>query len=691
MPAGRRSRDLLALAALSLLLAGLAVTPAARWLAGLSYDTALLLRHHLFDPGRAPAQSHAVVVALDEETYRRPPFQATPQAAWTPQLATLLTSITAADAAVVGFDLVYPTSLESMQRGYDRSFLLALRQAARENRLILGKVQHGAHPIEPHPMQKLAVGGAANIRSLNVLEDADGIIRRLPLFFATAEPHGHEPGFALDMAQRLAGSNGLPQPARPDTPPLLLNFNTRPGAIPTYSAADLLACAEAGDAAYFQRHFAGKAVIFASVLDVEDRRLTTKRLTTQPDGSHPPPRCRLETLPLGRADLARDSIPGVYIHATAINNLIDGDALQEISPPGLFGIALVLTGLVVLAAYFLPLAQAALSSLALVLMLPVAAAWSLHQGIALPWLTLEAIMALALGGSIAYRIMVTDQDKRLIARLFSLYLPGSVIDGMLRAGRLPALGGEEREVSILFSDIAGFTRLAETMPPTDLVQALNDYFTAMTTIIEQHGGFVDKFIGDAIVAVFGAPLAQHDHATQAVRAALAMQQAVNAEPRHFTLAGQAFSIRIGINTGPVLIGNIGSPRRLNYTIIGDAVNLAARLEGANKQYHSNILVSETTAAAAGPAFAWRLIDRVRVLGREQPVAILTPLAGEQAGLAPTYQAIWAHIEQRDFAAAAALLQPLSDDPVAVNLLARLPAMAAAPSQPWPPVTDLTEK
>lgn len=686
-----RWRDLAALAGLALLLALLAASPALRWLDGPSLDTAFALRHRLYGPIAAPEQSRAVVVALDEETYRRPPFQGIPQAAWTPHLAKVLRAVQQGGAGVIGFDLVYPTSLEGMQRGYDRDFLLALRGASRENKLVLGKVQHAAQPIEPHQMQTMAVGGAGNIRALNVFEDGDGIIRRLPLSFATPQAGEREASFAAELAERLDGDAARKAVTDADGN-ILLNFNTAPGDIPTYSLADLLACAEAGDAEYFSRHFAGKAVIFATVLDVEDRRLTSKRYATAAEGQAAPPRCRLETMPLARADLARDSIPGVYIHATAINNLLQGNALRAVSRSAWFGAALALALLMALAAFRLPLAAAGLMGGALLLLVPLAATWLLHRGITLPWLNMEAVLVLALGGGTGYRILVTDQDKRLIAKLFALYLPSSVIDSMVRSGHLPALGGEEREVTVLFSDIAGFTHISESTEPAALVQALNTYFSAMTDIIEAHGGFVDKFIGDAIVAVFGAPAADPHHAAQAVRAALAMRNILRSAPERFGVGGQPFRTRIGLNTGRVLIGNIGSPRRFNYTVIGDAVNLAARLEGANKQYGSAILASAATREAAEEAaLNWRRLDIVRVMGRDQPVELLEPLDETELALADSFNAAWQAVERRDFAAADVALASADQDPPTRMLRARLPHMAELPTSPWPPVKDLTEK
>ena len=191
---------------------------------------------------------------------------------------------------------------------------------------------------------------------------------------------------------------------------------------------------------------------------------------------------------------------------------------------------------------------------------------------------------------------------------------------------MPELGGETRELTVLFSDIIGFTGISERLPPEHLVSLLNQYFEVITDIVEAHDGFVDKYIGDAIVAIFGAPIAVERHAEKAVRAALECRKAIadfNAPwlgSTQITLAS-----RIGINTGEALIGNIGSPRRLSYTVIGDAVNLAARLEGTNKSYDTNILVSNTTQTRARSTIAFREIDLIRVVGRVQPVTIFEPL------------------------------------------------------------------
>ena len=205
----------------------------------------------------------------------------------------------------------------------------------------------------------------------------------------------------------------------------------------------------------------------------------------------------------------------------------------------------------------------------------------------------------ALAATIGFRFVVADKDRRLLQKSFALYLAPHVINRMLSSNKLPELGGETRNVTVFFSDIEGFSLIAEKMSPDGLMELMNEYLSAMTDVIERHGGYVDKYIGDSIVAVFGAPADDPDHAANAARAALdccTQLDRAQRDPRplfHDCKLAQ----RIGINSGEALVGNFGSRRRFNYSVMSDAVNLASRLEGANKFYGTTIIASETTVAA----------------------------------------------------------------------------------------------
>jgi class 3 adenylate cyclase len=229
---------------------------------------------------------------------------------------------------------------------------------------------------------------------------------------------------------------------------------------------------------------------------------------------------------------------------------------------------------------------------------------------------------------------------------------------------------------------------------------MNEYLSAMTDIIEAHGGFVDKYIGDAIVAVFGAPLDDLNHAANGVRAAQRCAARLGELERvAATFQGRTVRQRIGLNSGEALVGNIGSRRRFNYTAMGDTVNLASRLEGANKFFATTIIASETTMALSGAAFVWRELDTIRVKGRATAVRIYEPLAAadavtpEQLSRGKAYAEGLARFRARDFTGAAEHFARVADaDPPSALFLARVRELARRPPGPdWEPVNALEEK
>ncbi len=275
-------------------------------------------------------------------------------------------------------------------------------------------------------------------------------------------------------------------------------------------------------------------------------------------------------------------------------------------------------------------------------------------------------------------------------RSFAHYVPAELVRTLLASGCEATLAGETRTLTVYFSDIAGFTTLAESLTPAALVEHLGVYLDEMTRIVAAAGGTVDKFVGDAIMAFWGAPLDDPDHAARACAAALESQRrlaALRAESPGTPLA--ALHARVGIATGEVLVGNIGSHARFNYTVMGDVVNLAARLEGLNKLYGSAILVGESVIAAAAERVVARPVDLVRVKGKRRGVVVFEPLAmADEAGAeaaratAARFAAALAAYRARDFAAASAAYEAEArarpDDAVAEFLLARSRRLERAP-------------
>jgi adenylate cyclase len=232
--------------------------------------------------------------------------------------------------------------------------------------------------------------------------------------------------------------------------------------------------------------------------------------------------------------------------------------------------------------------------------------------------------------NMTYGYFVESRTKKKITGLFGQYVPSELVDEMSKNPEQVSMEGESREMSVLFSDVRGFTTISEGLEPKDLSLLMNEFLTPLSRVIYSHRGTIDKYMGDCIMAFWGAPLPDTRHAYHAVLSGLEMQRALSALQPHFKERGwPPIHIGVGINTGRVSVGNMGSEVRVAYTVMGDAVNLASRLEGITKEYGAGVLVGEITKEEA-PEFVYRELDLVRVKGKEKPVAIFEPLglAGE---------------------------------------------------------------
>jgi adenylate cyclase len=232
---------------------------------------------------------------------------------------------------------------------------------------------------------------------------------------------------------------------------------------------------------------------------------------------------------------------------------------------------------------------------------------------------------------IAYRIMTEGKEKKAIQGMFSKYVSKSVVDELLKNPEKLELGGEDKNITVLFSDIRGFTTLSEKLKPQDLVAHLNEYLSAMTDIIFKYDGTLDKYVGDEIMAFWNAPVEQQNHAELACLAALEMMGRLR-ELNTSWPEEKRLNIGIGLNTGIMTVGNMGSQSRMNYTLMGDNVNLGARLEGTNKFYGTNIIISEFTYETVKNSFVCRELDMTKVKGKAKPVKLyeLMDSAGQPA-------------------------------------------------------------
>ncbi len=351
------------------------------------------------------------------------------------------------------------------------------------------------------------------------------------------------------------------------------------------------------------------------------------------------------TLP-GLMDLrsvsVQETFPGVEIHANVIWSLIKDEFVRPVAKSTMVVLVLLLGG--ILGAILVQVR----TIWSLLVTLAAAGLWILLAYIRFldGLVVLEIVRPLiSIGGTFLsvnlYQFLVLDKDKRFLKKSFSTYMSPELIDQLVTSGIEPELGGESKVLTAYFTDIQSFSSFSEILTATKLVDLLNEYLTAMTDVLLEQGGTLDKYEGDAIVAFFGAPLPMEDHAVRAVRTALVMQQRLADLRQKWSSEGDKWPIlvhdmrmRIGINTGEFVTGNMGSTTRMNYTMMGDIVNTAARLEASAKQYGIYIQCTTQTLHHAGPeAFEWRDIDKVKVMGKSEAVETVEIMA-LKGGLTP---------------------------------------------------------
>jgi adenylate cyclase len=367
--------------------------------------------------------------------------------------------------------------------------------------------------------------------------------------------------------------------------------------------------------------------------------------------------------------------PGMKIQATVIHNALSGETIRPLGT----GANLFLEALAALASFFAfrrwrPLLGAA-AVLGVIAALG-ALAWYLFvlEGV---WMAVAAPCAVVLIAYLGFGVrsyLAESRRKRELQGAFSRYVSPDVVDQIVANPQRLALGGERREITVLFTDLAGFTKMSEASKPEVVSQVLIRHFTALTEVVHANKGTVVQFIGDAIMAFWGAPLDDPDHALHAVEAAIEMQKAMEKLREELKAEGlPEIHMRVGVNTCEAIVGNMGSSTRFAYTAMGDGINLGSRLEGANKAYGTKILVSGETVSKLHGRIPVRRVDRVRVAGKSEAVDIFTPVA-DAALIEPTALAFEAYV-RREWEHAAKLYREMrASDPadgVAARVLARI--------------------
>lgn len=534
-----------------------------------------------------PQEDQIVVLAITEQTLAlkdlavRSPIDRD----W---LAKQLQAVIDAGALAVGIDILFDQATEPARDGRLRAVL------ANSDIPIVTAWAGGAHGLSPAQTEYLGAFTANNPQGAIVLrlDPHDGVARHV----AGSNDEG-VPAFSRRLAAAAGKAN--------EKDDFRIAFRRKPGdgkpSIPVYPA-EVAAMMPA-------QWFAGKIIVIGADLPNSDR--------------YPTPLSVLYGAEEGK-------LPGVLIHAHAVSQLLDG---RQVLKAGKFLEAALVAAMALFGAITVlvnaPLAAQLGFNLLGLGVLWGGGAWAFDSGgvllpVAAP--TLALMLSTGFCGGQASR--ANQRQKTFIQGAFSHYVDSEVVDHLIEHPELLEVGGRRRQLTFLFTDIAGFTGLAEGMESGKLVKMLNAYLDGMSKIVGAHGGTLDKYVGDAVVAFFGAPQEQSDHATRAVACALALDAFVESFRAARQKEGIALGItRIGVHTGEATVGNIGGQARFDYTVIGDAVNTAARLESVNKHLGGRMCISQATASLC-PDVRFRPVGTLVLKGKEEGLAVVEPVGAD---------------------------------------------------------------
>ena len=458
----------------------------------------------------------------------------------------------------------------------------------------------------------------------NAITESDGVVRSIPLL-AQYKGQYYE-SLSLAMLRMLVGlptvEPGFPKEKRLSSDyqgleSILLRQGGKALAIPVDDRVSTLVPFRGNGGVK------GGSFRYVSAADVLARRVAPGALRDKIVllGTTAPGLLDLRVTPVG------ETYPGVETHANVISGFLDGKVF--VKPDYAMGfeiVVLVLAGMAL--AFTLPLLSApkAVAASAAVVAALVGLNFWLYSGhgLVLPLATALVMALTAFALNMSYGYFVESKSKRELANLFGTYVPPELVDEMVKDPDSYSMQAASKELTVMFCDMRGFTKMSETMEPTQLQALLNQVFSRLTNLIRSNRGTIDKYMGDCVMAFWGAPVETPDHAQLAVKTALEMVSAIDQlNKEHVALGLPEIGIGIGLNTGTMCVGDMGSDVRRSYTVIGDSVNLGARLEGLSKAYGVDIVVSASTRQLAD-GFVWQELDKVRVKGKDNAVAIFSP-------------------------------------------------------------------
>lgn len=528
-------------------------------------------------------------------------------------------------------------------------------------------------------------GTAAFLANTNLPADSDGVYRREPLlstFAGEVVPTEALAAWAVGKGGSLAVAPGILWAGDTRVPidgegRAILRYRGPSLTHANYTAASILNSEQ--------------QILEGKTPDIDPRELGGKYVLF---GFTAPGLFDLKPTPM------QESYPGVEVNATMLDNLLSGDFLAPLGRPAGLALLLVLSLLAAMAVS--GVSGAGRSVVVYLAFLPLAPALGIAAyalGTWLPVIPVELGVVLALVGASLANYATEGRLKRIYRDTFKQYMSHEYIEQLVANPKLLRLGGERKELTIYFSDVQGFTSISERLSPEELTALLNEYLSAMTDIIQEEGGTIDKYEGDAIVAFWNAPLSLDDHAVRGVRAALRCQaRLAEMRPALRARAGRDMHQRIGMNSGLAVVGNMGSAAHFNYTMLGDQVNLAARLEGVNKQFGTYTMISEALVGRIDGAFPVRELSRIAVVGREEPIRVFEPMLQTEYEARRNELAVFAkgllHFYDGAFIEAQRIFSPIAAvDPAAAAYVRKCELLAADPAarKDWRGVWVMTEK
>jgi len=424
---------------------------------------------------------------------------------------------------------------------------------------------------------------------VNLYTDTDGVTRSFAPHIKGDEDHDH---FSIVIVNEFSGTTPVLENKR-----MLINFFGPPGGYTYISFSDVY------NNKINQSDFKGKIVLIgATASNLHDDAIVP---------------------------ISNEAMPGVEVNANLVQSILTRDFLyyqDDVSAIGVIFIFALLTG-ILLFRFRIHIATILLAVLIIAYIL--ISVFTFDTGLIINILYPLLALLLVYITLVVLYYLTEERSRKWITSVFGKYVSPVVIDSLIKNPKMINLGGEKRNITIFFSDIRGFTPLSEKLEPEDLVHLLNEYLTEMTSIITKNQGLVDKFMGDAIMAFWGAPLDLDDHAEIACSSSLEMMAKLKELQKKWKNEGiPSFNIGIGLNSGDAIVGNMGSDNRFDYTAMGDNVNLASRLEGINKQYGTNLIISGKTYQIVKDKFETRKLDAVKVKGKKKPIFIYELLSNK---------------------------------------------------------------